>query len=490
MRGKGSNAVQRPRRSIAGSHDPVARRGGAQPSAISTNGAVWYARAAVAVAVSRVYCWRVSSAHSTISPNDAARERAILRDLAHTLARAERPDAVYTVALERVTPWIGASFSSVFVHDSDPTALTLAAAYKWPQRYRDWIGALRVRVGRGPSGLAVGEGRLVEVADLFLDPELTEWQDVARELDMRSMLAAPLRASTGVLGALTFYFANETAISDRERELVESVADHVALAAERTMLDQELRRRHAALVDANAELERQVADAVRARTAHDRFVGAYSAHLTSALGDLSAMLTEPSDGAIPLKRVASMIDAIADTTCEVEQLALLRGGELPVRLVDIDPRAPMRIVTDALRATGTTVSLRVQEPTTQLPTVRTDEEAITTVLRWLLDHAVREARDGAIDVSCALDRGWVAWRIAYASRHASHDRMTAAFDESRAFSPAANAAAGVRLPLARRWISRLGGELRWDEDATLGAAFSLILPLDADLDGSATDSTE
>jgi GAF domain-containing protein len=431
----------------------------------------------------------VNSPQSALNAADAARERGILRDLAYTLARAPRPESVYTLALERVTPWIGASFSSVFVRDQDPATLTLAAAHQWPPRYRDWIGELRVRIGRGPSGLAVGEGRLVEVADLFADPDLAEWQSVARELDMRSMLAAPLRAATGVLGALTFYFANETAISDRERELVESVADHVALAAERAMLEQELRRGHAALVDTNAELERQYADVVLARAERDRFLGAFAGYLAGPLRSLTARLTslqdEVTDGPLDgVRGLASDAAQLASVAHDVEQLALLRSGALPVTPDEFDPRQPMRAVTDAYRAAGTAAEIRVHEPVTQLPSVRTDVSVIVLILGTLLDHAVATVEGGLVEVSCDVGRGWVAWRVAYKGGVDTSDRMRIALDESAAFSTPGSGPATVRLPLARRWAQRLSGELRWDEDATRGAAFSLIVPLDARTDAS------
>jgi K+-sensing histidine kinase KdpD len=431
----------------------------------------------------------VNSPQSALNAADAARERGILRDLAYTLARAPRPESVYTLALERVTPWIGASFSSVFVRDQDPATLTLAAAHQWPPRYRDWIGELRIRIGRGPSGLAVGEGRLVEVADLFADPDLAEWQSVARELDMRSMLAAPLRASTGVLGALTFYFANETAISDRERELVESVADHVALAAERAMLEQELRRGHAALVDSNAELERQYADVVLARAERDRFLGAFAGHLSGPLRSMTTKLASVQHDAtaLPLtvvQQVANEAEQLARVAHDVEQLALLRRGALAITLGEFDPRQPMRAVTDARRGAGMAVDIRVHEPLTQLPSVRTDASVIVTILGFLVDHALAAVTGGIVDVSCDLGRGWVAWRVAYEGGGETSDQMRVALDESAAFSAPGRGPASMRLPLARRWAQRLGGELRWDEDATRGAAFSLIVPIDARPDAS------
>jgi signal transduction histidine kinase len=439
----------------------------------------------------------VTLPHSTASAHDTARERTILRDLAHTLVRAPRADAVYAVALERVTPWIGASFASVFVRGDDPETLTLAAAHRWPARFQGWIGALRVRVGRGPSGLAVGEGRLVEVSDLFDDPDLAEWQEVARELEMRSMLAAPLRASTGVLGALTFYFANETTISDRERELIESVADHVALAAERAMLEQELRRTNAALVDANAELERQYVEVVEARKARDRFLGEFASDLLEPLATadllIARVLSAPEPTLSPIQR-ADLVRVQGDSARltraarDLVQLAALKRGDVAITRTDVDPRLPLRAALDAVRLQGTTAALRLVEPTVQLPPVHTDGTVVTEVLTWLVDHAAAQAGTGRVDASFEVGRGWVAWRVAHDGLPLPPDAMARAFDEFRQFDGSPDArriGAGGRLALARRWVQRLGGELRLDEGAEHAAAFTFILPLDADVSAQA-----
>jgi signal transduction histidine kinase len=435
----------------------------------------------------------VSALPQASSPHESARERAILRDLAHALVRADRATVVHQLALERVTPWIGASFSSVFLRDEDPDALTLAAAHRWPARFRDWIGALRVRVGSGPSGVAVGDGRLVEIADLFEDPELAGWHAVARELEFRSILAAPLRASHGVLGAMTFYFANETTISDRERELVEVVADHVAIAAERTALVQELRRANAALVDTNAELERQYAEVVAARGARDRFLGHVAAGLRSPLEAartrvadvLADGATLPSTVRDALTSVQRTHDRLVGITDDLVQLAALKRGDVPLVVEDVDPGTPLRAAVARLRRSADATTIRVVEPTVQLPPVRSDARGIEAVLVRVLAHAVDCAHDGRVEASFDVGRGWVAWRVAHDAPPLAADAGAHAFDEFRPFDAngALDGAAVVgRLPLARRWAERLGGDLRLDAGSDHASVFTFILPLDANVE--------
>jgi GAF domain-containing protein len=99
------------------------------------------------------------------------RELDVAREVAHAFITASSPLEVYRLALARLTPLVRAKFSSVFHRDpADPTLLKLTCAHNWPQSSARYLGQLRVREGRGPTGRAVAESRSIEVRDVFADP--------------------------------------------------------------------------------------------------------------------------------------------------------------------------------------------------------------------------------------------------------------------------------------------------------------------------------
>lgn len=180
------------------------------------------------------------------------RDVALLRDLVHTLLIAERSDEAFQFALDRACPVVGASLGSVFVIDGASELMRLVAAHAWPDRWRPWLGEMRVRVGFGPSGEAVSERRTIEVPDVFADPTLEDWQEVAGELGFTALVALPLATNRGVVGAATFYFAEAGSPEPRVRELLRAVADVMAAIAEKSMREDRLRRAEAALDSINA----------------------------------------------------------------------------------------------------------------------------------------------------------------------------------------------------------------------------------------------
>lgn len=186
----------------------------------------------------------------------AQRSLVIIRDILHASLNATDPAELFQFALERVSPAVDASFASIYLVDGASEVMRLAAACNWPERFRPMLGEVRVRMPFGPSGQAASERRVVRVEDVFADPELEDWQEVATELGFRAIVAIPLVANTNVLGVLTFYFSDRSRIAEEALELMNLAADQIAAAAEKTLLAEALRRAEAALADAESDRER------------------------------------------------------------------------------------------------------------------------------------------------------------------------------------------------------------------------------------------
>ena len=182
----------------------------------------------------------------------------VVRDILHASLNATDSGELFQFALERVSPAVDASFASIYLVDGASEVMRLAAAYNWPERFRPVLGEVRVRMPFGPSGQAASERRVVRVEDIFADPDLEDWQEVASELGFRAIVALPLVANTNVLGVLTFYFEDRSRIAEEALELMNIAADQIASAAEKTLLSEALRRAEAALADAEADRERLV----------------------------------------------------------------------------------------------------------------------------------------------------------------------------------------------------------------------------------------
>ncbi len=419
-----------------------------------------------------------------------ARELLAIREIAHAFLLAEHPGDVQQFALDRVTPLLGATFSLVMQLSPDGELLRPVAQHEWPAAYRQWIGALRVRVGDGPSGTAVAERRMVEVVDLFEDPTLDGWHDVARELGFRSILVAPLVIADGPIGAVAFYFADATRVTDEQRALVRLVADQLAAATDKSRRADALRRANAALAEANAELEdqaRQWQAVQRARDASETLVV-----------DAMLALTDTGDDRLATDR----LQALQTLAVAAREYVEVTQPLFAVQPTDVDPREALLQAVGLWRTRAPMVPVHVDEPTVILPTMRTDPRWLQRTLELALGVAVAGAATdgGQVRAGIRLGRGFLAVQVAWDGRPmfegAAGDQSSRPTDILRicpsalrwhAHDPYADArrwVSAIDLPLARALAARQGGELRIDTtgapDVTREMLF--VFPVDVDLD--------
>ncbi len=399
----------------------------------------------------------------------ATLELLAIREIAHAFLVADRPGEVYQFALDRVTPILGAAFSLVMQIGEDGELLRPVAQHEWPAQHRNWIGALRVRIGDGPSGVAVAERRLVEVPDLFADPSLDIWYAVAEELGFRSIVAAPLIGQDGPIGAIAFYFADPAPVSDEQRALVRLVADQLAATADKASLIDALRRSNAALADANEALEREARASDAARAARDRF-----------LTTLTARAREALDFEGPVDRA---LESARATMRAAETLAAVECGERVPVIVDVDPRTPLLDAVQGWRARLRTAAITHGEPTVLLPTMRSDPAWVTQLLSLLLGQ-VLQLHDATrpIHADVELGRGFVAHRVQWSGAPMPDPSLDipallAAWSPTPSRHPHITP---LDLALVVSLVRRLGGRVQRDDPGEPGAeqAATVIFPVE------------
>ena len=127
-----------------------------------------------------------------------------------------------------------------------PTALVGAAKGYLSRVTVRWAD---VPLGRGPMGTAIRTGKPSLCRDVSNDPSFRPWRREALKRGCASVLALPLMAEHGCLGALTIYAAQTDAFDDSEVRLLQQLAGDLSFGI--MALRNRLKRR---------ELERQALD--------------------------------------------------------------------------------------------------------------------------------------------------------------------------------------------------------------------------------------
>jgi signal transduction histidine kinase len=429
------------------------------------------------------------------SPADAGlrqRELEIAREIAHAFLTANTAVEVYRLALARLTPLVNASFGSVFLRDhADATLLKLACAQNWPQSSARYLGQLRIRVGRGPTGEAVAQRAPVEVEDVYADPALREWWDPAGELGFVSLISLPLGTASQADGALTFYFAERHRFAEDERHLLRLTADQLAAATRRAARMEELRRENRELRGERQQLRAEVAAAADTRRVYDEFLANLSHELrtplTAILGYADLLLGGQAGELEPRQRtLIGRVDAAAGVLLRLSndllELSQLKLGRTEVLPETCDALVLARQAAEQAGPPPPRVTLEVGSDAESLPLV-TDCEKVAGVLRQLLSNAFKFTTSGTVTVrvhETQLDeRRAIAWEVADTGIGIGAAQQEHIFDEFRQVDGSSTrlyGGTGLGLALSRRLATLLGGRLEVRSSLGKGAVFTLTVP--------------
>jgi signal transduction histidine kinase len=423
------------------------------------------------------------------STESGVRELIAIREIVHAFLTADRPEEVFQFALDRVSPLVGATFACVYLVDGASELMRLAAVHNWPERFTPFLGQMRVRLGFGPSGEAAAERRMIEVPDVMADPALEDWAEVAHELGFRAIVALPLQTGEGVLGAVAFYFERAGAISAETRSLLRMVADQMAATAQKARLIEDLRRANAALIETNAELERQYGALLDARRVKDEFLANISHELrtplTAVMGYLALMDEGLSGPVTPEQRktiaqVKIASEHLLDLIGDLLELTTLKRGGLEVVTSSFDVRDPLRDAVASTRGRAPNVALRVSEPDTGA-TMVSDRRKIAKMLVALLSNAYKFTQAGEIRLSVEVVNGRAVYRVQDTGIGIPDEMQQLVFEEFRQVDGSSTrryGGPGLGLSLARRLARLLGGEIVVHSTPGEGSTFRVELPLE------------
>ena len=426
------------------------------------------------------------------------REVQAAREIAHAFLTAAHPLEVYRLALERVSPLVGAAFGSVFLREEE-AVLRLAAAWNWPPAYTAFLDEMRVRLGAGPTGVAAAENRVVEVHNVFADPALEDWWEVAHELGFAASVSLPLVLGGRPEGAITFYFRNPGAPRAHDRHLLRLVADQLSATAEKAHLIENLQQANALLRVQNVELEARYREAEEARRLKGELLANVSHELRTPLTAILgyAFLLRDAGGlsgdqAAQVGRIEEAGTQLLRLIEDLLDLNNLQLGRMEPRVESCDAVALLRAAMIEI-SPPPHLEVRVDAPDAAVP-VRTDAVQVMRILRHLVSNAYKFTPQGAVTLRVRMAGGspWsdqarrtgevrhqVVWEVEDTGIGVRQEDVERIFDEFRQLdgSPTRRyGGTGIGLALSRQLARRLGGDIGVRSTPGQGSVFSLSVP--------------
>ncbi|HEY0303475.1 MAG TPA: GAF domain-containing sensor histidine kinase, partial [Longimicrobiales bacterium] len=407
------------------------------------------------------------------------RELELTREIAAAFLSAQHPLELYRNALAQITPLVGASFASVFTREqTEQDLLKLVCAHNWPQSSARYLGQMRIRVGRGPTGRAVELADAVEVRDVFAEPGLREWWEPARELGFVALISLPLQNMQGTTGALTFYYDAHHDFTDEERHILHLVAAQLSTMAERAQNLQDLRSENEHLRAQTAVLAARVAEAEESRRLKTEFLANMSHELRTPLNSILGYafllqnqgdpLSEEQRGA--LQKIDASANALMRLVNDLLELMQLKLERATVQKGPEDAVLLAKRAADMMGPKSDDVTFRLLAMPDRIP-IETDGEKVVKILENLLSNAAKVTPAGEISLTVRQtgprSARYVEFTVKDTGIGIPPEKQDSIFDEFRQVdgsSTRLNGGTGLGLALSLSLARLLNGELRVESE--------------------------
>jgi signal transduction histidine kinase len=409
-------------------------------------------RAALAIDHSRLFeAERVARERAEAS---AGRLRALqdVTDLA--LARLSTDD-LFGELLERVRDALSADTCAILLLDPDRKELVARAAVGIEEEVERGV---RLPVGRGFAGRVAATRRPVVLDDVDHADVLNP---ILREKGIKSLLGVPLVTRGRVLGVIHVGTLVYRRFSPGDVELLELVAERIALALERALIHDEL-----------LQLDAMKRDFV-VTAAHELRTP------TSVIYGVAKTLKERRDS-LDAETFAALLEALHDGSVRLARLIedLLDFSRLDSKQggIPVEPLSMAALIDDVMRGLSMVHSEKVDVLVPADMIVVADRNALERILSNLIKNALVHGAP-PISLKASTSNGEVRISIADRGPGISVDFIGRLFEPfARSDEAGGRPGVGLGLSIAHSYARELGGDLLYEQAEPGGARFTLVLP--------------
>ena len=278
-------------------------------------------------------------------------------------------------------------------------------------------------------------------------------------------------------------------VTRQNEELLQAFGEVRARQKAMLALNRELEETNTGVVALYAELDERAERLRDADERKSRFLADMSHELRTPLNSIVALAELLLGGDPPLADEQAMqvsfIRRVAGDQLrligDLLDIAKIEAGRLELELDDVALAELLVILRGQLRplVVGADVELRFDFPGTSA-TLRTDEGKLTQVLRNLISNALKFTRQGEVLVRAAVDADHVRFEVRDTGIGIAPADLARIFDEFVQIPndlQRSGHGTGLGLPLARKLVGLLGGEIHAESTLGEGTTITVTVPL-------------
>ncbi|MGH7854174.1 MAG: GAF domain-containing protein [Candidatus Binatia bacterium] len=448
--------------------------------------------------------------------NNALSESNQMLSALHAVAAAASQSMDLSLVLSRTVEKITEIFSfeatRIHLYDGRTQLITRRVSFeKTPERF---TASNSFKSGEGIIGKVFESGERLIFEDVEADPRYRQFTrtGISSKFNNRFFAVFPIRSRLQILGTLTCVGTAPRKLAAGETQLLEALADQLAVAIENSGLYEALRSK----VD---ELQRKTTELEQANKVKDDFLSVVSHELRTPMNVIMGYTTLFKDGVLGEIKPAQE-DALEKIARESKDLLVMINTLLYATTLENEPSA---LEVHGFSAENLLAELRANYAVTvprqvtmhwhyvaNLPPMNTDRRKLRQILDNLIGNAVKftehgevtvtaSARQAPLDNGCVKERQaqpspkpWIEFAVRDTGVGIPPDRVIKVFDkfyqvdssETRRYG-----GVGMGLYIAKRFVELLGGTIAVVSTEGKGSTFTVTVPCEpASYPEIATDS--
>jgi PAS domain S-box-containing protein len=301
------------------------------------------------------------------------------------------------------------------------------------------------------------------------------------EEGIRSTLALPLLAGGKAVGVFFLDSRTPSAYTERDVELLDPVAQQLALAIENSQLFAEIEEKSRQLESASQHKSQFLANmSHELRTPLNAILGYTELIQDSIYGPVPEKIGEV------LQRVEKNGRHLLGLINDVLDLTKIEAGPFTLNLVDYSMSEIVQTAVAAVEslAAEKNVALKVAVPA-DLPRARGDDRRITQVLLNLLGNAIKFTEQGEVRLQIAVSKDDFVVSVADTGSGIADADQKRIFEEFQQAGHSGKGGTGLGLAIAKRIVEAQGGRISVESSPGKGSTFRFTLPVHVDRQGAA-----
>jgi len=436
------------------------------------------------------------------SNEDLVRRLASLSNVATAISLKLSRDELLQIIHRECASVVDASYFTVALFDADRRELR----FEYEARGELIIPKVTIPLGEGPNSWVIDQRKPLRIGSSHEERERGIFP-IDDGLPSESWLGVPMIVQDRILGVMAVQSERRDAFTEDDVVLMNAVASHAAAAIEDSTLYRNMEA-------SNFELERRVADRttelreanlqlVAADRAKSRFLANTSHELRTPLnaiiGFTNIVHEQTREQIAPrmggfLENILTSANHLLALINDILDLSKVEAGRMEVHLERFDLRESLASVERVMKGiaveAGVVLETHVED---SFPMVVLDDGRVRQILINLLSNAVKFSPRGEI-VHLAtelvpaslspLGCETVRIRVADQGPGMTKEEAERIFEEFYQIGRGgmARAGTGLGLPLTRRFVELMHGEVRVESRPNEGSVFEVDLPVDATMD--------